>query len=29
MLDQETIELFRTIAKLQEQKYRLAEDDIN
>lgn len=29
MLDEETLELFRTVAKLQEQKYRLAEDEIN
>lgn len=29
MLDEETLELFRTVAKLQEQKYRLAENEIN
>lgn len=29
MLDKETLELFRTVAKLQEQKYRLAENEIN
>ena len=29
MLDEEILELFRTVAKLQEQKYRLAENEIN
>lgn len=28
MLDEETLELFRTVAKFQEQKYRLAENEI-
>ena len=29
MLDEETLELFRTVAELQEQKYRLSESEIN
>ena len=29
MLDEETLELFRAVAELQEQKYRLAENEIN
>ena len=29
MLDEKTLELFRELAVLQEQKYRLAENEIN
>ena len=29
MLDEETLELFKELAVLQEQKYRLAESEIN
>ena len=29
MLDEETFELFKELAVLQEQKYRLAESEIN
>ena len=29
MLDEKTLELFRELAVLQEQKYRLAESEIN
>lgn len=29
MLDKETLELFKELAVLQEQKYRLAESEIN
>ena len=29
MLDKETLELFKELAVLQEQKYRLAENEIN
>ena len=29
MLDEKTLELFRELAILQEQKYRLAENEIN
>lgn len=29
MLDENILELFRTVVKLQEQKYRLAESEIN
>ena len=29
MLDEETLELFKELAVLQEQKYRLAENEIN
>ena len=29
MLDEKTLELFKELAVLQEQKYRLAENEIN